>query len=325
MSEQQIQPLSAARQVRFHQLLVAARKTLLGDALSETLKTIQPDVLKSQIRSCVPADVQQILAAAGIRDEFVFPTPVVLEKKPTLLGYYRLLLGVSQKSFYASGSGRAQFKSMEERGLLGVAKKASLPGLCRIMAGALAELVRQMSPTITRRDVAELPLLTIGSQFQGGNNVAIGRQAIEALYLSVREIVKAGIEREQKNKIIVKNSSGRRVMLVFGADPDLRIQEELGAGQVHNKVAVEIKGGTDRSNAHNRAGEAEKSHQKARTQGFNDFWTIIAKKGLKLGTLKGESPTTNRWFDVSQVLGREGEDWSDFRERLAVAVGIPLS
>jgi hypothetical protein len=49
--------------------------------------------------------------------------------------------------------------------------------------------------------------------------------------------------------------------------------------------------------------------KKARTQGFNDFWTIIAKKGLSLETLRSESPSTNRWFDVSQVLGRTGEDW----------------
>jgi len=123
---------------------------------------------------------------------------------------------------------------------------------------------------------------------------------------------------------VIKNSSSRLVTLSFGADPDLRIQEETAPGFVQNKVAVEIKGGTDRSNAHNRAGEAEKSHQKARAQGFSDYWTIIAKKGLNLETLKGESPTTNRWFDVSQVLGRSGDDWDEFRRRLAVAVGIPL-
>lgn len=324
LAENRIQPLSASRQVRFHQLLVAARKTLLADALSETLASIDPNDLKSQMRTYAPGDVQRILASAGIRDEFVFPTPIVLENRPTLLGYYRLLLGVPQKSFYASGSGRGQFKSMEDRGVFRRSQKESLHGLCKAMGVALAELVRQMSPGISRRDVAELPLLTIGSQFQGGNNVVIGRQAMEALYLSVREIVKAALELEQKDKLVVKNSSGRKVTLLFGADPDVCIQEEL-PGQVHNKVAIEVKGGTDRSNAHNRAGEAEKSHQNAKGRGFNDFWTIIAKKGLDLGKLKDESPTTNRWFDVSQVLGREGEDWEEFRQRLAVAVGIPLA
>jgi hypothetical protein len=122
-----IQALSASRQLRFHQLLVAARKTVLGDALSDALTAIDPNVLRSQLATYVPEDVQQILAAAGIRDEYVFPTTIVLEQKPTLLGYYRLLLGVPQKSFYGSESGRGRFKSMEERGVLTESQRSSLP------------------------------------------------------------------------------------------------------------------------------------------------------------------------------------------------------
>ena len=94
--------------------------------------------------------------------------------------------------------------------------------------------------------------------------------------------------------------------------------------RVLHKVAIEVKGGTDVSNAHNRAGEAEKSHQKARDSGFPEFWTVISKQGLQLPKLKRESPTTNHWFDVTEVLAREGTDWDDFRQRLAGAVGIPL-
>jgi len=94
--------------------------------------------------------------------------------------------------------------------------------------------------------------------------------------------------------------------------------------RVHHKVAIEVKGGTDISNAHNRAGEAEKSHQKARKFGFPEFWTVISRQGLELQKLQSESPTTNHWFDVTEVLARKGTDWEDFRQRLAGAVGIPL-
>ncbi len=319
-----IQPLSASRQVLFHQLLVAARKTVLGDALSETLASLDPKKVKSQIQIYVPADVQKILAVAGIRDEYVFPSPIVLEARPSLLGYYRLLLGISQKAFYETRGGRGRFKGMEEKGRISPSHKAHLPDLCRVMGDALADLVRQISPSITIRDVKELPLLTIGSQFQGANNVNIGKRAVEAMQLSVREIVKSYVVREEASKIVVKNASGRLVSIVFGADPDVRIEEEVGDGQIHPKVAIEVKGGTDTSNAHNRAGEAEKSHQKAKRRGFNDFWTVIAEKGLDLKKLKDESPTTNKWLDVSQVLGRQGQDWDEFKRSLAVAVGIPL-
>jgi hypothetical protein len=60
---------------------------------------------------------------------------------------------------------------------------------------------------------------------------------------------------------------------------------------------------------HNRAGEAEKSDIKAKN----------------LGKLKSESPTTNSWFDVAQVLAREGDHWKEFSSRSADAAGIPLN
>jgi hypothetical protein len=217
-----------------------------------------------------------------------------------------------------------QFKGMETRGVLNDRQKERLPAFCQAMSEGLAELVRQMSPTITSRDVAELPLLTIGAQFQGSNNNTIGQQATVDVFLSIAEIVKNAIVKREDRRLTLRNASNRKVVLALASDPDVRIQEEFGS-TLRKKVAIEIKGGTDKSNAHNRAGEAEKSHQKAKREGFRDFWTIIAKKGLDLSKLRGESPTTNSWFDVAQVLGRDGEDWEEFRSRLAGEVGIPLS
>lgn len=123
-----------------------------------------------------PADVQRILASAGIRDEWVIPTPVVLENRPTLVGYYRLLLGVGQKPFFRGGTGMGRFKTMETAGTLNSWQRTHLPDFCRAMATSLSDLIRQMSPGVTPRDLQELPLLS-GAQFQGSNNVAIGRKA----------------------------------------------------------------------------------------------------------------------------------------------------
>lgn len=294
------------------------------DALGEALAQIDPAALKRELTGYIPSDVQRVLAAAGIRDEHVFPTPIILKTRPALLGYYRLLLGVPQKGFYRSDTGFSQFKRMEARGVLNEAQEKLLPQLCRALGAGLADLVRQMSPGITQRDVTELPLLTLGAQFQGSNNNSIGRQAVMDAFLSIREIVKDHITQEQEGKIIVTNSAGRTVVIALAADPDVCVEEEF-SGKLQNKVAIEIKGGTDKSNAHNRAGEAEKSHQKAKGEGFRDFWTIIAKKGLDTAKLKQESPTTNSWFDAAQVLGRDGEDWEQFRNRIAGQVGIPLA
>lgn len=313
----------ASRQVRFHQLLVAARKTWLADALGEALRRVDPKILKAQLGKYAPADAQKILAAAGVRDEYVFPTPVVLEKVPNLVGYYRLLLGLPQKRFYASGTGMGQFKSMERSGTVAARQRASLPTFCKVMGKALAELVGQLSPQITQRDVSELPLLTLGAQFQGANNVKIGKEATEAMFLTMATIARPYTRSSSPSKLQIKNASGRNVTITLAAEPDVRIEEEV-EGVWDRKVAIEIKGGTDKSNAYNRAGEAEKSHLKAKAGGFRDFWTVIAKKGLNMKKLKAGSPTTTSWFDVAQVLGRRGPDWEDFRRRVAGALGIPV-
>ncbi len=323
MNGQVLNVPGSARQLRFHQLLVAARKTILVDALHLTLSQVDPAEVKAQIVEYVPDDVQRHLAAAGIRDEHVFPLPILLETTPTLVGYYRLLLGCPQKSFYRSETGLGLFRGMEQKGTSTPAQCAALPAFCLAMSYPLAELVREMSPALGPRDIRELPLITLGSQFQGGNNNVIGRQATNGVFLAISELVELYIEKRSENKLILSNSAKRAVYIALASDPDVSIIEEVG-GAFRQKVAIEIKGGTDRSNAHNRAGEAEKSHQKAKNAGYRDFWTIIAKKGVDFAQLTRESPTTTSWFDVAEVLAREGADWEDFRSRVAEATGIPL-
>ena len=46
------------------------------------------------------------------------------------------------------------------------------------------------------------------------------------------------------------NASGRRVTVSFSSDPDIAVTEKLTTS-VTNKLAVEIKGGTDVTNVHN--------------------------------------------------------------------------
>ncbi|MFZ0420863.1 MAG: XcyI family restriction endonuclease [Candidatus Sulfotelmatobacter sp.] len=316
-------PPGSARQIRFYQLLVAARKQWFMDALSDALGQLDQDTVKRQIREYVPDEAQKILAAAGLRDEHVFPVPAVLEAKPSLVGYYRLLLGAPQKSFYKGSTGMGRFKSMEELGAISEKTRPWVPIFCQVMAKPLAELLRGI-PKITERDLRELPLLTFGSQLQGSNNTQIGKIAMKDVFVALKEIVAKYVVSTTESKLTLKNSAGRTVLITLAHDPDVRIQEQV-SNQVHHKVAIEVKGGSDVSNVHNRAGEAEKSHQKAKKSGFPEFWTIISKRGLDLSKLQSESPTTNRWFDVAEVLARNGPDWDDLRQRLAGACGIPLA
>lgn len=194
---------------------------------------------------------------------------------------------------------------MEEVGTISK-QQPYLPAFCRAMAEPLADLVRQI-PMLTQRDLHELPLLTFGSQLQGSNNTQIGKIAMKEIFVAVKEILGNYVVESTENRLTVLNSTGRKVFITLAHDPDVSIQESVD-DRIHHRVAIEVKGGTDVSNAHNRAGEAEKSHQKAKRFGFPEYWTIISKQGVELFKLQNESPTTNHWFDVAEVLARKGRD-----------------
>ncbi len=147
---------------------------------------------------------------------------------------------------------------------------------------------------------------------------------MQEVFAAITDIVSNYVIKKEPTRLTVKNASGRTVYVTLYHDPDVSIQEMMGA-RLHNKVAIEVKGGTDVSNAHNRAGEAEKSHLKAKRKGFKDFWTIISKKGLDMNKLMQESQTTTEWFDVTELLAREGQDWEEFCARLVGAIGIPVN
>lgn len=70
---------SPAKQIALHQLLVAARKTVLREALSEVLGSLDPRVFGEEMAQFAPADTRRGLASAGIRNEWVFAVPSVLE------------------------------------------------------------------------------------------------------------------------------------------------------------------------------------------------------------------------------------------------------
>jgi hypothetical protein len=96
--------------------------------------------------------------------------------------------------------------------------------------------------------------------------------------------------------------------------------ELLPSGAIPS-VSIEIKGGRDVSNVHNRIGEAEKSHQKARASGFTQFWTIL-KARIDETTARRESPTTTTFFNLDEVLTEGTGGHIQFRDLLHHTIGI---
>jgi len=166
--------------------------------------------------------------------------------------------------------------------------------------------------------------LALGAQFDGSWRTRVGDKATKDVFATIKDVIKtADVEfTELETSVTLVNRSTRKVTVALAADPDVVIAEEFDEGRSVLKVAIEIKGGRDRSNVHNRAGEAEKSHQKARNKGAGDFWTVIAMEGVDRAVLREESPTTRQWFDLDEILERRDESWQRLHERVLVAIGI---
>jgi len=84
-------------QIGFYQRLQEAKQQFLLPALFSQIGELDIGELDRQLLAFVGNQRLAFLAKHGLRGELLFPVPYLLSAKPTLLGYYRLLLGFSQK------------------------------------------------------------------------------------------------------------------------------------------------------------------------------------------------------------------------------------
>ena len=313
-----------ALQIDFSWALARLREECLQDALARTVLSLDIASLDRDLATYVTAADLAAVASRGLRGELLFAVPYLLEANPKLLCYYRLLLGFSQKEFYGAAYGIASFKGMEEAGRLSPAVADRLPGLCRALTECASGLLGGIGVgRISRELLDDLTLLTLGPQMRGGANVRKGTRGIESVFHGIHAIVAGRADVVESQKIVLTNAAGRRVVIAFAADPDIVIREQMTESSWRNVIAIEIKGGTDFSNIHNRLGEAEKSHQKARLNGFVECWTIVNVHQFDREMAAKESPSTNRFYRIADIISGHGDEYGDFRNRLISLTGIP--
>ena len=313
---------SSSLQVKIASALDTFRRLYLQKALAEAIQKLEMKNLNAELDEFAPPSDLKSLAGRGIRGEFLFPVPCILEANPYLLGYYRLLLGFSQKEFYNKGK-LTRFSVMEEKGILNVRAKADLPGLCRAFAKEASYLLENLGvERFSMEFLDDLTLLTLGPQLRGGINTMIGKLANQIVFDIIRDLIAHSVTSRTGVRMEVLNASQRQVSIAFSADPDISITERLSAQSIRNIVAIEIKGGTDQSNIWNRLGEAEKSHQSARQRGFPECWTICNVPALDLRKAKEKSPTTNHFYFLQALADPLSAERAAFRARLISMIGI---
>lgn len=313
-------------QVSFALQLKEFRNLWLQDALLETIGKLEISAVDAELSEFVPKADLKTLASRGLRGELVFAVPSVLQANPRLLGYYRLLLGYSQKEFYGTSFGIASLKSMETSGKINSKSPVSIMKLCSALCNAASHLVQNLESTNLTLDLLDdLALLTVGPQMRGGVNNKLGQKGIKDVFAIIQEILSHAIINHTNEAIEIRNASGRDVWVEFAADPDIVIREEMSEKNSRKILAIEVKSGTDVSNIHNRIGEAEKSHQKAKQEGYRECWTVVNVSKLDIAKAKTESPTTNTFYSLKSLLTRNGSEYEDFKQNIISMVGIASS
>jgi hypothetical protein len=260
-----------------------------------------------------------------LRGEVFFPAPCLLRRDPSLLGYYRLLCGFSQKEFYKGA--HAKVKGWEEKGKISPATANLVVPLCENMIESVGFLFDVIDP-LELHLVGDLQLLTLGAQLRGSRNVDVGQEALEAVAALLRQLLSPYRISESKRLLTFVNDSGLTVNLRYGSDPDVSVVQKLPSGEDRKLVAIEIKGGADYSNVWNRLGEAEKSHRSAKARGYNELWTITAvdlsKDAAVRAKAREKTPTTTRFFHLARILETGADEAAEFRNHLGSVIGAKL-
>lgn len=314
-----LRTLAPDLQVSFYYKLKEIRSVYLNEALKEAVGKASIAEIDAELNRYVSPDALKRVATFGVRGEVLFPAPVLLRIDPFLLGYYRLLYGFSQKEFYKPPYSR--FRDMEEGGAIPdkVSKYVPELSLSLIRTG---ELLVENIDKISLDVVHELQLLTYGPLLRGSHNTTLGSAAEKKVRDAIRSVLSEKVEiQEATHNMRFSNTAGEMVQFIFSGDPDVSIFVNESGQDAAPRLSIEIKGGTDFSNIHNRLGEAEKSHIKAKTAGFEECWTIMAVQ-LSIADAKKNTPTTDQFFYMADVKNDQSEGFKGFRRQLLEKVSL---
>jgi hypothetical protein len=311
------QPLSSSMAIDLYQALMDARQLYLHPALNRAVYDVGVAVIDSELQQLVPGKALNQLARLGLRGERAFPVPSIIMHTPSLIGYYRMLLGFSRKEF--GKQGYSTWVAAEKSNKLSRDHQKLLTQFCSTLITPLTVFVYAMNE-FKDSDLSDLALLTLGPTLQGGRINVIGLKAEEDFFRILGDLVKPWIEFSSERLIRFTTPKGDTFELARKSDPDISLYSGTGTNS-QPTIAMEIKGGSDASNAHNRAGEAEKSHLKAVTIGYPQRWTFI-RMPQQRDRYKPDTPSSTEIFELSEVEEQSGPDWQNFKRRFFAIINM---
>jgi hypothetical protein len=180
----------------------------------------------------------------------VFAHPTVIQERPELFDYYRLLACLPNK-------GLVQIKTV---------KKKDFVGRCILLNGFISELLSHSS-RVSREIILRIIFAEAGSEWQGTWVNKIGLLAAQNLekllvdYARAKDLIdkhatKVALAKE--NCLVLKSGT----TVIFGSEPDV----EFRNSKKELICVIEIKGSADKAGAQTRLGETKKSFSKAKLE-----------------------------------------------------------
>lgn len=324
-------PISPSTAIGLFQALLTARGLQLQPALDQAVQIVGVLTIDRELHRLVPPWSLTYLTRRHLRGERVFPVPSIIRHTPQLIGYYRMLLGISKKDFsQANKLGYGPWANVEARNTIPIRLDPYVEDFCNALILPLVDLVEatKLLKPLDNQDLNDLALLTLGPTLQGGRNNMIGQQASKDVLDAFRGIVRPWVTFETDALMQFQIPGGAAYELAVGSDPDVRLDELIlvqGNAAIRRPiVAMEIKGGRDTSNAHNRAGEAEKSHIKAAERGYRHRWTIMVMQGLDRDRIRAETPSSTELFAADEITRRSGSSWDHIKQKLSDIMRVQI-
>lgn len=299
----------------FHYRVAVLRQQRLTVTLRKAITACDLDAVNAQLHQFVDPTALQRMACRGLRGEVCLAVPVLLQAAPTVVEYYRHFCGLSCPALY------------------GEMGKEAIPELNRVAARHLESLCRQLCcaalRTIGQLDDLSLPTIhelqrrSLMREHHLLSQSEIDDLRADNLHDLLNRLLSPFLHERTRTSLRIENAAGRPVLIEFASDPDVLFTEKQGS-TTRLVLSIEVKGGADASNIHNRLGEAEKSHLKAKRRGCTDLWTLT-KVDVSREVAERASPTTTRFFNLTRILDQSTSEFREFREALCLRLGVPLT
>lgn len=294
--------------------VATVRQQRLSATLWNACTASDLDAVNTQLHRFVDPMALHQMACHGLRGEVCFAVPLLLQAAPPVVEYYRHFCGLSHRAVY------------------GEMPKEAIPEINRVAARRLGplcqKLCRAAQRIVSRLDdlslstIHELQRRSLMREHHLLSQSEIDDLRADNLHELLKRLLSPFMHERTRTSLRIENAAGRPVFIEFASDPDVLFTEKQGS-TTRLVLSIEVKGGADASNIHNRLGEAEKSHLKAKRRGCTDLWTLT-KVDVSREVAERASPTTTRFFNLTRILDRSTADFRDFREALCLRLGVPV-